>query len=124
MDIVLIIIAVVFVLAVIFFVGGYVASRRHADNWAEHVAEAEAALEKAWAQDKGWDRELLHRSAREALGSHKPGWEYKDVHLVRVDDQPGMAEDRARLVAVGEDGEAQVILARDADGGWSVESVD
>ena len=123
MDIVLIIIAVVTLLAVLFFVGGYVASRRHSDNWAQHVAEAEEALEKAWAQDKGWDRELLHRSAREALGSHKPGWEYKDVHLVVVDDKPGVAEDKAHLVAQGEDGESRVVLARDADGGWTVESI-
>ena len=124
MDIVLIIIAVVTVLAVLFFVGGYVASRRHSENWSQHVAEAEEALEKAWAQDKGWDRELLHRSAREALGSHKPGWEYKDVHLVVVDDKPGVAEDKAHLVATGEGGESRVVLARDADGGWTVESVD
>ena len=123
MDIVLIIIAAVTVLAVLFFVGGYIVSRRHNEHWAEHVAEAEEALEKAWAQDKGWDRELLHRSAREALGSHKPGWEYKDVHLVVVDDRPGVAEDRAHLVAQGEEGEARVVLARDADGGWTVESV-
>ena len=124
MDIVLIIIAVVTVLAVLFFVGGYIASRRGNADWAENVAQAEQALEKAWAQDKGWDREVLHRSAREALGSHKPGWEYSDVHIVGVDDRPGVAEDRARLVAVGEDGEAKVVLARDADGGWTVESID
>ena len=123
MDIVLIIIAAVTVLAVLFFVGGYIVSRRGSEDWAANVAQAEEALEKAWAQDKGWDRELLHRSAREALGSHKPGWEYDDVHLVVVDDKPGVAEDKAHLVAVSDDGEARVVLARDADGGWSVESV-
>ena len=93
------------------------------EHWSEHVAQAEEALEVAWAQDKGWDREMLHRSARDALGSHKPGWEYTDVHLVVVEDKPGVAEDRAHLVAVGEDGESRVVLARDADGGWHVESV-
>ncbi|MFL6039616.1 MAG: hypothetical protein ACJ74B_13395 [Gaiellaceae bacterium] len=123
MDLLLIIVIVVTVLAVLFFVGGYVVSRRHRENWAENVAEAEQALEIAWAQDRGWDRQLLHRSAREALGSHKPGWEYTDVHLVGVEDRPGVDEDRARLVAVGEDGEARVVLCRDADGGWRVESV-
>jgi uncharacterized protein YneF (UPF0154 family) len=123
MDIVLIVIAVLVVLAVLFFVGGYIASRRRNENWAENVAAAEQALEVAWAADKGWDRELLHRSAREALGSHKPGWEYRDVHLVEVSDQPGVQDDRAQLVAVGDDGEARVVLCRDDDGGWSVESV-
>ncbi len=123
MEIILIIIGVVLLLGVLFFVGGYVVSRRRAEHWSEHVAEAERALELAWAADKGWDRELLHRSAREALGSHKPGWEYTDVHLVVVDDKPGVEHDHAHLVAVGEDGEARVVLAREADGGWRVESV-
>jgi hypothetical protein len=123
MELILIIIGVVTLLAVLFFVGGYVASRRRTQDWAKHVAEAEEALEVAWASDKGWDRELLHRSAREALGSHRPGWEYTDVHLVVVEDKPGVEQDRAQLVAVGEDGESRVVLAREADGGWRVESV-
>jgi hypothetical protein len=122
-DLALIIIGVVLVLAALLFVGGYIASRRRTDNWAEHVAQAERALEAAFATDRGWDRELLHRSAREALGSHKPGFEFTDVHLVVVEDRPGVEEDRAQLVAVGEDGEARVVLARAADGGWTVESV-
>ena len=82
MEIILIIIGVLLVLGVLFFVGGLIVVRRRGEHWAEHVAEAEKALELAWAADKGWDREVLHRSAREALGSHKPGFEYTDVHLV------------------------------------------
>ena len=120
MEIVLIVIAAVLILL---FVGGYVASRRQATDWSLHVAQAEQALEAAFAADRGWDRELLHHSAREALGSHKPGWEYTDVHLVDVDDKPGVEHDRAHLVAVGQDGEARVVLAREPDGGWRVESV-
>ncbi len=123
MELIAIIIGVVTALAVLFFVGGYIASRRRSENWSEHVAKAEEALEVAWATDKGWDRELLHRSAREALGSHKPGWEYTDVHLVVVEDRPGVEQDEAQLVAVGQDGEARVVLAREPDGGWRVESV-
>jgi hypothetical protein len=123
MEIALIIIGVVLALGVVFFVGGYVASRRRTVDWSKHVAEAERALELAWTEDRGWDREMLHRSAREALGSHKPGFEYTDVHLVLVEDRPGVEEDKAQLVAVGEDGEAKVVLAREADGGWRVESV-
>jgi hypothetical protein len=122
-EIILIIIGVVLVLAVLFFVGGYVARQGRNKDWSKNVAQAEEALELAWAADKGWDREVLHRSAREALGSHKPGFEYTDVHLVVVEDRPGVEEDKAQLVAVGEDGEAKVVLARTADGGWTVESV-
>ena len=67
---------------------------------------------------------MLHRSAREALGSHKPGFEYTDVHLVVVEDRPGRrARTRLSSSRSGEDGEARVVLARDADGGWRVESV-
>lgn len=123
MEIVLIIIGVILALGVLFFVGGYFARQRRNKDWSKHVAQAEEALELAWAADKGWDRELLHRSAREALGSHKPGFEYTDVHLVVVEDRPGVEEDKAQLVAVGEDGEAKVVLAREADGGWRVESI-
>ena len=123
MELILIIIGVVLVLGALFFVGGYFARQRRNKDWSKNVAKAEEALELAWAADKGWDRELLHRSAREALGSHKPGFEYTDVHLVVVDDKPGMEHDRAHLVAVGQDGETRVVLAREADGGWTVESV-
>jgi hypothetical protein len=119
MTIALIIAAVLVVL----FVGGYVATRRRNQDWSEHVATAERALEAALATDKGWDRDLLHRSARDALGSHRPGWEYTDVHLIVVEDRPGVEEDKAHLVAVGQDGEARVVLAREPDGGWRVESV-
>ena len=123
MDTALIVVLVILAVLVLLFVGGYVASRRHTKDWSQHVAEAEQALEAAFATDRGWDRELLHSTARDALGSHKPGWEYTDVHLVVVDDKPGVEQDRAHLVAVGQDGEARVVLARDADGGWHVESV-
>src|SRR5215210_6658144 len=111
MEIVLIILAV---LLVLLFVGGMIAVRRRGKDWSKNVAQAERALELAWAADKGWDREVLHRSAREALGSHKPGFEYTDVHLVVVEDRPGVEEDKAQLVAVGEAGETRVVLARDA----------
>ena len=56
MELVLIIIGAVALLAVLFFVGGYVASRRRAEHWSEHVAQAEEALEVAWAADKGFFR--------------------------------------------------------------------
>ncbi|HYH58496.1 MAG TPA: hypothetical protein VD790_04680 [Thermoleophilaceae bacterium] len=121
MEIILVVIAV---LLVLLFIGGYVATRRRNEHWSEHVADAERALEQAWAADRGWDPEILHRSAREALGSHRPGWEYKDVHLVVVDDKPGVEQDTAHLVAVGDEGEARVVLAREPDGGWRVDSVD
>ena len=120
MELVLIVIAAVLVLL---FVGGYIASRRRTTDWSKHVAEADHALEAARAADKGWDRDMLDREARGALEAQKPGWEYRDLHLVLVDDKPGVHQDRAHFVAAGGDGEVRVVLARDEAGAWSVESV-
>ena len=47
----------------------------------------------------------------------------RDLHLVLVDDRPGVEEDRAHFGAAGGDGEVRVVLARDPSGGWTVESV-
>ena len=120
MDVVLIVIGAVLLLL---FAGGFVASRRRTTDWSRHVADADHALEAARAADKGWDRDLLDRAARQALESERPGWAYRDLHLVLVDDRPGVAEDRAHFVAAGGDGEARVVLAREASGDWRVESV-
>ena len=44
--------------------------------------------------------------ARRRSPSRGPDMSYTDLHLVLVDDRPGMDEDRAHFVAVGADGEA------------------
>jgi hypothetical protein len=123
MELILIIIAGLVVLAVLFFVGGVIVSRRRRPDWSEHVAQADQALEAARAADRGWERGLLDLAARQALESQRPGWQYSDLHLVLVDDKPGMEEDKAHFVAAGGDGEARVVLARDAAGEWRVDSV-
>ena len=120
MEIVLIVIAVVLILL---FAGGFVASRRRTTDWSEHVAEADHALEAARAADKGWERDALDAAARDALARERPSWEYRDLHLVLVDDKPGVEEDRAHFVATAADGEARVVLTRDSAGSWHVESV-
>jgi hypothetical protein len=111
----------------IFFVGGVVAvitrSRRQAGTYAEHVAAADSALEQARAADRGWDRETMEEAARAAIGESRPGWDYRNLHLVFVDDRPGVSEDRAHFVAVGADGECRVILARQDDR-WVAERVE
>ena len=66
----------------------------------------------------------LHLVARGALESERPGWAYSRLYLVLVDDKPGVAEDRAHFVAVGESGdETRVVLGRQ-DGDWVAESVE
>jgi hypothetical protein len=41
---------------------------------------------------------------------------------VLVEDRPGTDEDRAQMVAVGDDGELRLVLSRHGDG-WVADSV-
>ena len=103
----------------ILFIGGYISARRRAAaNEGElhrHLAAADQALEAARAADKGWDRVLLEEAAREALARQAPDFAYDELHLVLVDDKPGIEEDRAHFVATSRDGERRVVLARRGD---------
>jgi hypothetical protein len=65
----------------------------------------------------------MEEVARAALAQSRPGWRYNKLHLILVDDRPGVGEDRAHFVAVADDGEARVILSREADG-WVAEGVE
>jgi hypothetical protein len=126
MSVLVVVIVVVAVLLVLFFVGGLYVSRRRleAPDYAAHVAAADRALEEARAADRGWDRELLERAAREALASERPGSSYTELHLVLVDDRPGMTEDRAHFVAVGADGQARLVLTRAEGGDWILDRIE
>jgi hypothetical protein len=114
-------------IVLLFFIGGLIAaaarSRRQADTYAEHVAAADAALEQARAADRGWNRATMEEAARAAIAESRPGWDFENLHLVFVDDRPGVSEDRAHFVAVGADGEARVILGRQDDR-WVAERVE
>ena len=116
------------VVILLFFIGGNLAvrarARRQAGSYAEHVAAADAALEQARAADRGWHREAMEQVARDAIAESRSGWSYADLHLVLVEDRPGIEEDRAQFVAVGDDGgECHVLLARAGDG-WVAERVE
>ena len=123
LAIVLIVIAVVFVLL---FLGGVLVERRRLNRpgFEADVASADRALESARAEDRGWDRALLDAAARDALQAERPGFNWDSLDLVLVDDRPGVEEDRAHLVATGSDGNARVVLCRDADGRWACERVE
>src|SRR5215213_9101148 len=116
--------AVIGVLIVLGLLGARARDRHQAGSWEEAVRSADAALAQAAATDRGWHREAMEAAARAALEEHRPGWRYGELHLVVVDDRPGIDEDRAQFVAVGEGGdEATVVLAREGDR-WSAERVD
>jgi len=111
---------------VLFFIGGliavYVRSQREAPVYAEHVREADQALEVARAGDRGWDRDVMEGVVRSALSAERPDFSYAGLHLVLVEDRPGQDEDRAHFMAVGDGGEARVVLGRQG-GDWVAESV-
>jgi Flp pilus assembly protein TadB len=125
LAIVLIVVAaVVLILLVLGFLGARARDRRQAGTWEASVRAADAALAQAAASDRGWQRDVMETAARAALSESRPGWSYGDLHLVLVDDRPGIEEDRAHFVAVAEGGdEARVVLSRQGDR-WVAEKID
>jgi|SRR4051794_2745344 len=122
-----IVVIVLGALVLLLVAGGALAARRRdrarEPGYARRVAEADQALERARAIDRGWDREVMEQAARRALSEARPGSSYSGFQLVLVDDRPGVEEDRAHFVAVGSDGETRVVLARHGDH-WAAEQVD
>ena len=125
LAIVLIIVGVTVLFALFLgFLGTRARDRQQAGSWEEHVRNADAALAQAAASDRGWQRETMEEAARAALSESRPDWSYGNLHLVLVDDRPGIEEDRAHFVAVAEGGdEARVVLSRQGDR-WVAESID
>jgi hypothetical protein len=116
--------AIVLIALILGFLGTRARDRRQAGSWEAHVRDADAALAQAAASDRGWQRELMEEAARAALTEERPDWSYDDLHLVLVDDRPGIEEDRAHFVAIAEGGgEARVVLSRQGDR-WVAESID
>jgi hypothetical protein len=113
-----IVVGVILVLAVVLFVGGYVANGRRQKALDERlrtqIAAADAELADARAQDRGWDRATIEAAARAAVAPR----EVRELHLVQVVDQPGTDADQAVFHVVGSDGgESTVTLGR-RDGAW------
>jgi hypothetical protein len=127
MSTLVVILIVVAALIVLVFVGGLIAVRRReraqAGVYGQHVMAADAALEQARALDRGWHRETMEQAARAALTERRPDHSYENLHLVLVDDQPGVDEDRAHFVAVGPAGDVRLVLTRDGDR-WVAERVE
>ena len=119
MSILEIVLIVAVVLVVLVFVGGALGARRRdrvrAPDFAQHVSEADQALQAARASDRGWDRPVMEEAARAALRAQRPDFAYESMHLVLVDDRPCKEDDRAHFVAVGPDGEERVVLTRTGD---------
>ena len=126
MPVLAIILIVLVVLVLLFFIGGLIYSRRRLMDPAlePHIRGADQALEAARATDRGWDRAVMEEAARRTLAEERPGFGVKQMHLVLVDDRPGVEEDRAHMVALGDDGQARVVLTRNTEGEWILDHVE
>jgi len=115
------------VLILLVFVGGLLGARRRDEHLApefeQRVRGADRQLQQARASDRGWDKGVMEEACRIALRERRPEFDYDGLHLVLVDDRPGVDEDRAHFVAVGSGGETRVVLSR-TGGHWGAESVD
>jgi len=117
LTIVLIVVAIV---VIVLFIGGLIAvrarDREEAPHYDEHLREADQALERARAEDRGWDPALLEAAVRDALARSHAGTDFRQLVLVLVDDRPGVREDRAHYDAHAADQKVRVVLTRDEQG--------
>jgi LPXTG-motif cell wall-anchored protein len=127
MSTVAIVLIVLGALLLLALLGGYLATRRREElqsgDFDRHVREADQALEVARSADKGWDRAVMERAARSAAQEAHPDASFDELHLVLVDDRPGVEEDRAHFVAVGPAAQARVVLTRRGET-WVAERVE
>jgi type II secretory pathway pseudopilin PulG len=114
-----IVVIVVLAVVLLLLVGGLAGARRRAAaverRLIERIATADRALEAARAADRGWDAVLLEDAARAALERERPDFAYDRLHLVLVDDRPGIDDDRAQMAAFGPDGMVTVVVVRRGD---------
>lgn len=110
----------------LFVTGGVLGARKRdravAPGYAENVAAADQALERARASDRGWDPALMRAVAHEALAASHPGVEFAEIRLILVDDRPGVADDVAHFEAVRDGEVARIVLMR-SESGWRGETV-
>ena len=125
MSVLAIVLIVVGALVALLFVGGLIARRKHdeqlAPDYLRHIAEADNALEEARAVDRGWNRAEMEALARQALEGAHPATTFERLHLVLVDDQPGVHADRAHFEAWDGDRAVRVVLTR-SDAGWAADA--
>jgi len=121
----IVLIAAAIVVALL-LVGGLVVAQRRARaaeaDYHAHVMAADQALEAARASDRGWDRAVMEDVARAALNERRPGWDFRTLDLVLVEDRPGIDQDRAQFEASDGDDRVRVVLGR-GQAGWSAEQV-
>jgi hypothetical protein len=120
-SVVAIVIIVLAVLLVGLIAGGLVASaRRHRDEepgLRASLLEADRALARARADDRGWERAALESAAHAAFAQRSPA-HVRELLLVQVIDRPGVEEDQAVFRVVTDAGSEEIVLLRHGDG-WT-----
>lgn len=114
-----IVVLVVVAVLVLLFLGGLAGNarlRRANDRSLTHqIAQADAALAGARADDRGWDPAHLEEAARAAFAQRHPGVTIEHLHLVQVVDRPGTDDDRALMRVAHADGVEEIELRRTGD---------
>lgn len=102
---------------------GFLAARRRDESQRavtdERIRAANSALAAAHAADEGWDPAALHAAALDAAraaGISDPS--AVGLSLVSVDDQPGVANDRATFVVADGERTHEIVLGRTTEGEW------
>ena len=118
MSAIAIIVIIVAALLVLLIVGGLVANARRARRGEGefHVAllEADRALARARAEDRGWERAALEAAARAAFAARSPA-EVRELQLIQVVDRPGTEEDQALFRVVTDAGSEEILLVRNQE---------
>jgi hypothetical protein len=114
---------IVLAVFVILAVGGAIAARRRLaqtqDRFEADLQRVNRDLAAAHAEDRGWERDALETSARQAYAAAHDGAEPPALELVQVIDRPGTDEDKA----VFRCGEERLTLGR-RDGEWVLETLE
>lgn len=117
-----VLLTIIAVIALLAFSGLVAARRRDESQRAvtdERIRAANSALAAAHAADEGWDPAVLRAAALQAArasGIADPS--SVGLSLVSVDDQPGVANDRATFVVADGERTHEIVLGRSAEGEW------
>lgn len=117
-----VLLVVVTIVGLLALTGWLAGRRRDASQRAvtdARIQAANSALAEAHAADEGWDPEVMRSAALAAarsIGIRDPS--AVGLSLVSVDDQPGVANDRARYVVADGERTHEIVLGRGPGGAW------
>ncbi|HEX6023141.1 MAG TPA: hypothetical protein VFZ00_14185 [Solirubrobacter sp.] len=111
---------IVLVVLLILIVGGIIARNRQLarsrPEFERVLAQVDHDLAAAFAQDRGWDRELLEAAVRR-ISAEQFGAEPDELTLIEVIDKPGTDEDQA-VFDISTGGQRHRVTLGRRDGDW------